>query len=230
MDGLSAAAGVIAVIQISGRVFDLCRTYYLEVKEARKDIQRLRDEVTSLQDVLASVKDLADAPGSTKLPILVLLNKPDGPVQQCTTELEGLTAKLELKQGKDRMKQFGLRALKWPFSSRDIDKVIKNIGRHKATFNLALTADQTYVELFFYRLSLYREARLYAQISGCSSARELHSSGIRDACICSCTMQDINASDARYGTRHSERHHQLESIIYVNEDRYSPPSTSTRRK
>jgi ankyrin repeat domain-containing protein 50 len=149
MDGLSAAAGIIAVIQLSGQLFDLCRTYYLEVKDARIDIQRLRNEVISLHDVLASVKDLADAPGSAKLSNLDLLNKPDGPVQQCTTELEGLTAKLELVQGKDRMKQFGLRALKWPFSSKDIDKVIETIGRHKATFNLALTADQTYVELFF---------------------------------------------------------------------------------
>ena len=154
MDGLSGAAGVIAVVQISGKVFDLCRTYYLEVKNARKDIQRLRDEVTSLQDVLASVADLADAPSSGKLSILGLLNRPNGPVQQCHTELTRLVAELEPGQGKDTMKQFGLRALKWPFSSKDVDKAIIAIGRYKATFDLALTADHTYVELF---LSLYSQ-------------------------------------------------------------------------
>ncbi|KAH0533900.1 hypothetical protein FGG08_007482, partial [Glutinoglossum americanum] len=147
MDGLSAAAGVIAVVQISGQVFDLCRTYYLEVKDARKDIKRLRDEVTSLQDVLANVADLADAPGSAKLSILGLLNRPDGPVQQCQTDLIGLVEKLEPWQGKDKMKQFGLRALKWPFSSKDVDKAITAIGRYKATFNLALTADHTTLAL-----------------------------------------------------------------------------------
>ena len=149
MDGLSAAASVIAVIQISGRVFDLCRTYYLEVRDAREDIKRLRDEVTTLQDVLTNVADLAEAPGSAKLSILGLLNQPDGPLQQCGTELQVLATKLELGQGKDKMKQFGLRALKWPFSSKDIDKAIKAIGRYKATFGLALTADQTCVELSF---------------------------------------------------------------------------------
>jgi hypothetical protein len=41
MDGLSAAASVIAVLQISAQLFDLCRTYYLNVKDARKDTQRL---------------------------------------------------------------------------------------------------------------------------------------------------------------------------------------------
>lgn len=143
MDDLSAVASVIAVVQISSQVFDLCRTYYLEVKEARKDIQRLRDEVTSLQDVLASVADLADAPGHAKLSILNLLNQPNGPVQQCRTDLLRLAAELDSGQGNDRMRKIGLRALKWPFSSKDTDKAITAIGRHKATFHLALTADQT---------------------------------------------------------------------------------------
>jgi len=143
MDDLSAVASVIAVVQISSQVFDLCRTYYLEVKEARKDIQRLRDEVTLLQDVLASVADLADAPGPAKLSILSLLNQPNGPVQQCRTDLLRLAAELDSGQGNDRMRKIGLRALKWPFSSKDTDKAITAIGRHKATFHLALTADQT---------------------------------------------------------------------------------------
>jgi hypothetical protein len=141
MDPVSAAASVIAVVQISAQVFDLCRTYFLEVKEARKDIQLLRDEVTSLQDVLTNVADLAEDPGSAKLSILSLLNQQDGPLQRCQKDLIGLFAKLELGQGKHKMKQFGLRALKWPFSSKDVEKLLTTIGRHKATFNLALTGD-----------------------------------------------------------------------------------------
>ena len=119
------------------------------MKSTRKDIQHLRNKVTSLHDILINIVDLADAPSSAKLTILGLLNQPGGPVQQCQRELIGLTAKLEPGQGKDKMKQFGLRALKWPFSSKDIDKAIKAIGRYKATFSLALTADQTCVELSF---------------------------------------------------------------------------------
>jgi hypothetical protein len=141
MDGISAAASAIAVVQISMQAFDLCRIYYLEAKEARNDIQRLRDEVTSLQDVLTNVADLAEDPSSAELLILNQLNQQDGPVQQCQRDLLGLVAKLETGRGKNQMKQFGLRALKWPFSNKDIEKLLMTIGRHKATFNLALTAD-----------------------------------------------------------------------------------------
>ena len=55
MDGLSAAVGVITVVQISGQVFDLCRTYYSEVRDAKKDIEHLRDEMKSLKEVSTKV-------------------------------------------------------------------------------------------------------------------------------------------------------------------------------
>lgn len=141
MDPVSAAASVIAVVQISGQVFQLCQAYYSGVKGARKDIKLLRDEVISLQDVLTYVADLAEDPGSANPSILNLLNQQNGPVQQCQKDLEGLVVKLEPGQENNKMKQFGLRALKWPFSSKDVEKLLATIGRHKATFNLALTAD-----------------------------------------------------------------------------------------
>lgn len=141
MDGLSATASVATLIQISGQVFDLCRTYYVEVKEARKDIQCLRDEMTSLQDVLISVADLADASSSTNFTILNRLNRVDGPVQKCRAQLTELLAKLEPGEGKNKMKQFGLRAMKWPFSSKEVRKTVVAIGRHRETFALALAKD-----------------------------------------------------------------------------------------
>jgi hypothetical protein len=60
MCGLSAAASVIAVVQICGQLFDICRTYSTSVKDVRKDITRLRDEITALESVLTSVADLED--------------------------------------------------------------------------------------------------------------------------------------------------------------------------
>jgi hypothetical protein len=45
-------------------------------------------------------------------------------------EVVALVAKLDSVQGRD-MKKFGLRALKWPFSSKDVDKAIVITGRHK---------------------------------------------------------------------------------------------------
>lgn len=106
-----------------------------------KRSQRLRDEITSLRDVLTDVRDLGNDLGSTGRSILNLLNQNDGPVQQCQKDLTGLIVKLDPSQGKNKMKQFGLRAWKWPFTSKDIEKLLVIIGRHKATFTLALTVD-----------------------------------------------------------------------------------------
>lgn len=143
MDGLSAAASVIAVIQVSSQVFDLCWTYYINVKDARKDIQRLRNEITALQDVLVNVADLIDDPNSSSLKALNSISQEGGPVQQCQSELLALVARLDPGEEKGRMRQFGIRALKWPFSSKEVDKVLDSIGRHKSSFTLALAADQT---------------------------------------------------------------------------------------
>ena len=141
MDGISAAASIAALIEISGSAFNLCQKYYSEVKDARKEIQRLRDEVTSLQDVLFSVADLAEAANPTKMSILDRLNQADGPVKQCQAQLTGLVAKLEPADGPSRMRQFGMRALKWPFSKKDVENVITTIERYKTSFNLAVTTD-----------------------------------------------------------------------------------------
>lgn len=141
MDGLSAAASVIAVIQISAQVFDLCRTYYLNVKDARKDIQRLQNEITSLQDVLVNVVDLANAPESTSLKTLNLVKKDDGPLNSCRLELTALLTKLDPGESTSKVK-LALRSLKWPLQSREIDKALLAIGRYKASFVLALSTDQ----------------------------------------------------------------------------------------
>lgn len=143
MDGLSAAASVLAVIEISAKLVALCRDCFSEVKEAKKDIQRFRKEVTTLENILIDLRDLVDTPDRTKLPIL------DTSLKQCQSTLEELVRKLEKAAGKDKMmKQFGWRAFKWPFNSNDVQKAIETIERHKNTFNLALTVDQTYSFLF----------------------------------------------------------------------------------
>ena len=140
---------VIAVIQISVQVYDHCQTYYSKVRDAKKDIARLSDEMKALQGVLVKVADLAKAPNSTKeLSTLTLLNQPEGPVQKCLTEVIALSARLNPGQRKEQMKSFGRRALTWPFKSKEVDRAITAIGRQRDMFDFALSADQAYVEPF----------------------------------------------------------------------------------
>ncbi|KAH8792864.1 hypothetical protein F5882DRAFT_516605 [Hyaloscypha sp. PMI_1271] len=146
MDGLSVIASVVAVIQISAQVFDLCRTYYLNVKDARRDIQRLRHEVNSLQDILANVADLANAQQPSFLQTLSLIGQKDGPLEQCRLELTALLAKLDPGEGTSKVK-LALRSLKWPLHSKEIDQVLLAIGRYKSSFVVALSTDQASLSL-----------------------------------------------------------------------------------
>ena len=142
MEPLSATASVVAVIQIAQQVFNLCQKYYTGVKDARKDIQRLRNEVISLQDVLTSIADIADEPGAASLTTLNLLSQADGPLDQCKVDLTLLVAKLDPGDGPTTMRRAGLRALRWPFNSKDVDKAIAGTERYKSVLALALNADQ----------------------------------------------------------------------------------------
>lgn len=138
MDGVSAAASVIAVAQIAWQVLDQCQTYYKEVKGARKDILHLQNEVALLGDILETLSDDTDPANPSSMALLI---KEDGPLQQCREALQDLNSKLKPGEGENKMRQFGVRALKWPFSSKDVEKLLKVIIRHKDTFNLALTGD-----------------------------------------------------------------------------------------
>lgn len=162
MDCLS---GVIAVVQISESLFNLCRGYYLEVKDARKDIQRFCDEVTTLRDVLISVQHLVEASDGAKLSVS------DSSLKQCRSTLEELVIKLELHQGKEKMRQFGLRALKWPFSSNEVHTALAAIERHKNTISLALNVEQRY---YFLALSVYQHEYVDFQSRTIAQSIETH--------------------------------------------------------
>ncbi|KAL7789091.1 ankyrin repeat-containing domain protein [Trichoderma ceciliae] len=147
MDGLSAAASVIAVIQICGSLLDVCRTYYTGVRDARKDITRLRNGINRLEDVLTSITDLADADDSARLAMLQSLVKPNSALTHCRNDLSDLLEKLKCSQDHEGMRRFGWRALTWPLKSKDVDKALADIERHKSLFTLALTADATTLNL-----------------------------------------------------------------------------------
>jgi hypothetical protein len=158
---MEAAASIIAVIQLTSAVLNLTVRYYFHVKDARKDIKRLEDEVNDIQAILRKTVDIIDdspdpAVATNKLPALSLLLQDGGPLQRCQAELSALAARLEKAAGgggkddsdpKKPMRQFGIRAMKWPFSSSEIQSMVDVFERCKASFNLALNTDQTKLAL-----------------------------------------------------------------------------------
>jgi hypothetical protein len=67
MDGLSAAASVIAVTQISQSVASLCSQYFTAVKNAKPDIGRLQGEVGRLNTVLEGAQQIFEGPNGARL-------------------------------------------------------------------------------------------------------------------------------------------------------------------
>jgi hypothetical protein len=137
MDGLSGAASVIAVIDMSAKITVLCFQYSVAAKDAKNDIERIKKKVGDIKRVLEGIKKLLDGPHQTRLSTThdLFLS-----LEQCLRELGGLKSELESSKA---MSRFGARALKWPFTSKRVEKIVSSLEGHEHTFTLALQVDQT---------------------------------------------------------------------------------------
>jgi hypothetical protein len=140
MDGLSGAASVIAVIDISAKITSICYQYSVAVKEAKDDIERVQRKVSDITHILEKLRQLLDSQDKTRLSSTHgLLDS----LSQCLQELEDVKAKLEPGKSRKTMSRFGFRALKWPFTSKQVDKIVSTLEGYQQTFMLALQVDQT---------------------------------------------------------------------------------------
>jgi hypothetical protein len=140
MDILSGVASVIAVIQISGAVIDICYQYRTGVKNAPKSIIRLMNEVRGIRTVLEELETALEEGRSSEVArpaSLEEVTKSDGLLSQCYEELENLKRVLEPRQGWRAIGQ----AMKWPLTEKDIEKTLQRLHRLNSLFALALAGD-----------------------------------------------------------------------------------------
>lgn len=140
MDGASAAASVIALVEMSAKVLSLTVEYSTQVKRAKEDIARFRLELEAFIKVLQSLQELAQNPEATKLVTLKSLTEP---IRQCKVDLEHMLEKLEPSKGRKVMSRYGVRALSWPFESKELKNSIAVLERYKSNFSIALNTEQT---------------------------------------------------------------------------------------
>ncbi|KAF2474193.1 vegetative incompatibility protein HET-E-1, partial [Lindgomyces ingoldianus] len=140
MDGLSGAASVIAVIDISAKITSLCFQYSVAVKYAKDDIERVRRKLDDITRVLEKIVQLLSrqdkAPLSTTHGLFTSCS-------QCLRELTDIKAKLEPGKTRKTMSRIGMRALKWPFTSKEVGRIVSSLEGYEQTFTLALQVDQT---------------------------------------------------------------------------------------
>ncbi len=136
MEGLAAAASVFALIDLAAKITELCFQYSASVKDAKKDIERLQRKVSDISNVFEQVQQLLD--GRHKM-------GPDlpGSLKECLRQLENLKTQLESGKTRKAMKRLGVRALKWPFSRKEVEKLVASLESYEQICTLALLTDQT---------------------------------------------------------------------------------------
>ena len=55
--------------------------------------------------------------------------------------------KLEPRKGRKTMSRIGLRALRWPFTSKQVEEIVSTLDGYKQTFMSALEVDHMYGNL-----------------------------------------------------------------------------------
>ncbi|RYP80846.1 hypothetical protein DL770_006087 [Monosporascus sp. CRB-9-2] len=143
-EGLGVAASVIAVVDLSAKVISLCSQYYRDVKNARNDITRLEREVSNLKHASKGVQQLLDEHKGAKLEVS---QKFGDALTDGSSQLEKLEQQLSSKTIRQAMSRVGIRALKWPFESRDVDKIVQDLARCTQMISLGLQVDQTAILL-----------------------------------------------------------------------------------
>jgi hypothetical protein len=139
MDGLSGAASVIAVIDISAKIIAACYQYSKAVRDAMDDIGRVQRKVGDITYILKKIERLFDSQDKTQLSTTHgLLDS----LSQCLQELKDIELKLDPGKTRKTMNRIGLRALKWPFTSKQVVKIVSSLEGYEQSFSLALQADQ----------------------------------------------------------------------------------------
>jgi hypothetical protein len=125
MDGLSVAAGIIAVIQVTSAVINVLS----DVKDAPKECQRCRKEASSFNTLLISLDDFLKTSASTEpwFEKVQALAATDGPLDQYRFALESLLAKVE-PSSKVR-KAFNV--ILWAKVKEDVSIVLMRMERAK---------------------------------------------------------------------------------------------------
>lgn len=139
MEPLSGAASVIAVIQLTGAIAKICGSYIGQVKEAKKDILHLQEEVNALSQVLKSLEKLLQELSEEKL--ATSQDLVDN-ITKCSLGLAILKEKIDPEIAQRRMRKWGFRAFKWPLKREQVVKAISEIERYKTLFDLSFQIEQ----------------------------------------------------------------------------------------
>ncbi|CAG8974637.1 hypothetical protein HYALB_00012105 [Hymenoscyphus albidus] len=145
MDGISAAASVVAIVDIASKVASLLKDYYEGVKNAQDDIKRLYGSIQSLQVTLSRVYDILNKEQGVVKP--ELFTDPSGPLNQSISSQQyDISADIlrEIRNARDENDR--LRIIQW-LSNSALDPSLEHQiarGKHEATTGSWLVANDDF--------------------------------------------------------------------------------------
>jgi hypothetical protein len=151
-EALGVAAGVIAVVQISGQIVKYCYDYFKTAKNAKEDILKVINVVGGLQSTLEMLQRLLKEHGKDpEYPYLRNLKSLTNAFDACEQGMRKLSTSLgiEVKTNVDPkgVKVTFKKKAKWPFEKKEIAEILKVIDSHRENFSLAITGDNLQVAL-----------------------------------------------------------------------------------
>ena len=138
MDPLSIAASVANLVSLTFDVSSTIGSYCKSVKNARKDVQEVAQELASMQNVLNHLGELLRSQQlKAKFfePTSVLATA----VMVCGKNVQRISSKVQNLES-DRLAGFWEK-LKWPFSEKDMQKILTTLRGCAATFQFSLTIE-----------------------------------------------------------------------------------------
>ncbi|CAG8956490.1 hypothetical protein HYFRA_00003876 [Hymenoscyphus fraxineus] len=130
MDGVSAAATIITLVDIAAKIGKALKEYHDDVRDAREDIRKLYGSIQSLKSLLEQIIDFQ--------PHQTHFRHDSGPLSQAQEELERLSQKVQVLPKDQRRRDKVYQSLKWPLDKSYVEKALVNIERAKSSLGLEI--------------------------------------------------------------------------------------------
>ena len=138
MDPISLAASVAGLMSLTLEVSHTVRTYCKSVKDARKDVLDIAQELGSLQDILYQLGQVLHShrlQGNLFDSASVLTTA----LNTCSEGINKISSKVQAMENDGFARVW--EKLKWPFSEKEMLKFLATLQRCAATFQFALTIE-----------------------------------------------------------------------------------------
>ncbi|KAK6518731.1 hypothetical protein TWF506_005869 [Arthrobotrys conoides] len=136
MEAVGAAASIIAIVELAGKLTKLFSRYVSDIKNAESDQIILYNRILATENLAKQVKDMIEGPDKDKLGNLTSLGDA---LAECQKIFKGLQQKLK-PRGKAQLKSL-FRYLKWPLDKSEIERVVGSLKKLEDVIHSALQID-----------------------------------------------------------------------------------------